>query len=97
MARKSKFNALQYEMPKIELDITCINKATIYFRSIMPLSSIWTVQVFIPINITNFYVIDTPILFLFGLKNMDTFVIYLNNNTKQLIYQDGKSISTFCK
>ena len=42
-AGKSQFKALQYEMPKIELDTTYANKATICFRSGLSLSSIGTV------------------------------------------------------
>ncbi len=45
-AEKSQFKALQHEMPEIKLNITRVNKATICFKSRMPLSSIDTVQVF---------------------------------------------------
>ena len=94
---KSQFMALQHKMPEIELDTTRANKATICFGSRMPLSSIGTIQVFTPISTTNFYVVDTPTPFLFCLKDMDTLGIYLNNITNQLICQDGKNISIFCK
>lgn len=77
--RKSQFKALQYKMPEIKLDTTCINKATIGFESRISLSSIDKVQVFGLIGTTNFHIVNTPILFLFCLKNMDTLSIYLNN------------------
>ena len=96
-AGKSQFKALQCEMPEIELDTTCANEATICFGSGMPLSSIGTVQVFIPVGITNFHVVDTPTPFLLCLKDIDTLGIYLNNITNQLICYDGKSIPIFRK
>lgn len=97
IAEKSQFKTLQYEMPKIKLDITCTNRTIICLESKMPLSSISIVQVLTPIGTTNFYIVDILILFLFCLKNMDTLSIYLNNIINQLIYQDVKSISIFCK
>ncbi len=84
-------------MPEIELDITHANEATICFGSGLPLSSIDTVQVLTPIGTANFHVVDTPILFLLCLKNIDTLGIYLNNITNQLICQNGKSIPIFRK
>lgn len=84
-ARKNQFKALQRKMPKIKLDTTRTNETTISFGSKIPLNSIGTVQVFIYIGITNFYVIDTPTLFLLCLKNIDILSIYLNNITNQLI------------
>ena len=94
---KSQFKTLQREMPEIELDTIRANKATICFGSEMLLSSIGTVQVFIPIGTTNFHVVDTPTPFLLCLKDMDTLSIDLNNITNQLICQDGKSIPIFRK
>ena len=66
IAGKSQFKALQHKIPKFELDTTHANEATICFRSGMPLSFIGTIQVFIPIGITNFYVVDifTPFFFI---------------------------------
>ena len=84
-------------MPKIELDITCANKATICFGSIISLSSIGTVQVFTPVGNTNFYIVDIPTSFLLYLKEINTLGIYLNKITNQLICQDGKSIPIFYK
>ena len=51
----------------------------------MPLSSIDTVQVFIPVGTANFHVIDTLTPFFLCLKDMDILEIYLNNITNQLI------------
>ena len=68
-------------MPEIKLDTTHANKATICFGSQMLLSLIGIVQVSIPIDTTNFYVINIPTLFLFYLKDIDTLGIYLNNIT----------------
>lgn len=42
-AKKIQYKALQHEMPKIELDTTCANEVTIYFRSGILVSSIDTV------------------------------------------------------
>lgn len=66
-------------MLKIELEIIYANKTTIYFKSKMLLNLIGTIQVFIPINITNFYIIDILIPFFFCLKNINILSIYLNN------------------
>lgn len=87
---KSQFKILQYEIPEIELDITYINKANICFRSGIPLYLISKVQVNIPLDIINFYVMDIPTLFLLCLKDMDILDIYLNNITNQLICKNGK-------
>lgn len=84
-------------MPKIEQDTTRANKGTIYFKSGLPLSLIDTVQVFISISTTNFYVVDISIPFFFCLKDIDTLGIYMNNITNQLICQNGKNISIFRK
>ena len=92
---KSQFKVLQREMPEIKLDITRANEATICFESGMPLSSINTVQLLTLFGIANFHVVDTSTPFLFCLKNMDIFGIYLNNITNQLICQDGKNIQSF--
>lgn len=66
-------------MPEIKLDITHVNKATICFKSGMLLSSIDIVQVFISINITNFYIVNILILFFFCLKDINRLDLYLNN------------------
>ena len=84
-------------MSEIALDTTRTNEATIYFGSEILLSSIGTIQVYIPVGTTNFHVVDTPTPFFLCLKNMDTLGIYLNNITNQLICQDGKNISIFRK
>ena len=97
IAGKSQFKALEHKMPKIEPDTTHANKATIYFGSELPLSSIGIVQIIISISTANFHDINTPIFFLFYLKDMDTLGIYLNNITNQLICQNGKNIPIFCK
>lgn len=76
---KSKFKALQHEMPKIELNTTHTNKAIICFGSGMPLSLIGIVQVFTLVGIISFHVVDTPTPFLLCLKDIDTLGIYLNN------------------
>lgn len=94
---QSQFKALQCKMPEIELDTTRANEAIICFESKIPLSSIGTVEVFIPIGTTNFHIIDIPIPFLFCLKDMDICSIYLNSIINQLIYQNVKSITIFCK
>ena len=52
----------------------------------MPLSSIGIAQVFTLVGITNIHVVDTSILFLLYLKDMDILGIYLNNIINQLIY-----------
>lgn len=80
-ARKNQFKALQFEILKIELDTIRANETTICFKSGISLSSISIVQVFILVDTTNFYVINTPISFLLCLKNMDILDIYLNNIT----------------
>lgn len=82
---KSQFKALKREIPKIKLDITRANEAIICFGSGMLLSLIGTIQVFTPIDTTNFHIVDTLTLFLFYLKDIDTLSIYLNNITNQLI------------
>lgn len=78
-------------MPEIELDTTCANGANICFGGEMLLSTVDTKQVFIPIGIRNFHIVDTSILFFFCLKNIDTHGIDLNNITNQLICPDGKN------
>lgn len=55
------------------------------------------IQVFTSIGTTNFQVIDILILFFFCVKNIDTFGIYSNNITNQLICHDSKNILIFCK
>ena len=80
-AGKSQFKALQHEMLEIELYTTRANETTICFGSRILLSSIGTVQVFTPIGITNFHVVNTPTAFLLCLKDIDTLSIYLNNIT----------------
>ena len=72
-------------MPKIELDITCANEATLYFENIISLSLIGTVQVFISVGTTNFYIIDIHTPFFLYLKDINTLSIYLNNITNQFI------------
>lgn len=79
-------------MLEIKLDTTNINKATICFGSEMLLSSTNIVQVLIPTNIANFYIIDKPTLFFLFLKDIDILGIYLNYITNQLICQDSQSI-----
>ena len=81
IAKKNQFKILQYKISEIELNITYANKATIYFKSKMFLNSNSIIQVFIFINTIKFYVIDISILFLFYLKDIDIFGIYLNNIT----------------
>lgn len=95
-AKKSQFKAMQYKMLEIKLDTTCANEITIYFESVIRLSSIGIVQVFISSGIRNFHIIDISMLFLLCLKDMDIVGTYLNNITNQFIYQDSKSISIFC-
>ncbi len=68
-------------MLEIKLDTTITNEATIYFVSGMLLSWIGIVQVFIPIGITNFQVIDTLISFFLYFKNIDSLGIDSNNIT----------------
>lgn len=97
IAGKSEFKALQCEMPKIKLDTTHVNKVIIYFKSKMPLISIGIVQVFIPIGISNFHIIDIFTSFFSCSKNIDILGIYLNNIINQLICQESKNISIFCK
>lgn len=80
-------------MLSIELDITYTNKPTIYFGNKTLLNFITIVQINILVNITNFYIMDTSILFIFYLKNINILSIYLNNITNQLICQNNKSIS----
>lgn len=58
-------------MPKIELEITRINKVIIYFESGLFLSLIDTVQVFISIDTVNFHFVNIPSSFLLCLKDMD--------------------------
>lgn len=50
-------------MPKIKLDIININKVIIYFESKMSLSLINIIQIFISINIENFYIVNIFTLF----------------------------------
>lgn len=88
---------MQYELPEIELNTTCANKATRCFGSKILLSSIGTIQVFTPISTINFYVVDTLTPFFFCLKDMNTLSIYLTNITNQLICQNDKSILIFYK
>lgn len=66
-------------MPLIKLNTTRTNKATIYFENKIFLSFICIIRVDIPIGTVNFYVVDTPILFLFYLKDIDILRVYLNN------------------
>ena len=47
----------------------------------MPLSSMDTIQVLLPVDTTSFHSVDTSILFFLYLKNMDTLDIDLNNIT----------------
>lgn len=75
-----------------KLNTTYINKIIICFESKIFLDLINTIQVYISIDIANFYNINIYILVFFYLKNMDTFNIYLNNIINQLICQNGKSI-----
>lgn len=60
-ASKSQFKVLQYEMLSIKLNTTYTNKAIICFDSKIMVSFINRIQVDIPINIANFYIIDIPI------------------------------------
>lgn len=68
-------------MSKIELDTIYASKATICFGSGIFLSSIYIIQVFTPVGITNFYVIDTSTPFLLCLNDMNILSINLNNIT----------------
>lgn len=79
--RKSQFQALQCEIPEIELNITHANKATIYFKNRLFLNLIDIFQVLTLIGTANFYVVNIPISFFLCLKDMDIFGIYLNNIT----------------
>ena len=72
-------------MLEIKLNVIYANKTIIYFKSRILLSFINIIQVFIFISIKNFYIIDILILFLFYLKNINIFGIYLNNIINQLI------------
>lgn len=84
-------------MLEIALDITHTNKVTTCFGNGIFLSSIRTIQFFIPIGTTNFDVVDTSIPFLLYLNNMDVLGIYFNNITNQLVCPNSKSILIFCK
>lgn len=97
IAGKSPFKALQFEISKIKLDITYVNKATICFGSGMLLSLISIVQVFTPIGTMNFYIVNIPTSFFLYLKDIDILGIYLNNITNYFICQNNKNISIFCK
>lgn len=79
------------------LNITYAKKTIICFRSELSLRSISTVQVLIFNNTTNLHIIDIFTPFLFYLKDIDIFGIYLNNITNQLICQNRKSILIFYK
>lgn len=73
-------------MLKIKLDTTHIDKVIIIFKNRMSLNLSDIVQVFISINITKFYIINTFILFFFFyLKKINTFNIYFNNIINQFI------------
>lgn len=96
-AENGKFQALQHEMSKIELDTTCVNKIRICLRSRLIFSSIGIFQLLTPVSTTYFHVIDTSTSFFLRLKDMNTLGIYLNNITNQLICQNSKSILIFCK
>lgn len=78
-AEKSQFQALQYEILSVKLDTIYANKAILCFESKTSLSFIGTVRVDTLVGITNFYIIDTSILFFLYLKNMDILKVYLNN------------------
>lgn len=69
-----------------------IQKIMIQSVQTILLNSINTIQVDIPVGITNFYVIDIFTSFFLCLKNIDILKIYLNNITNQLICQDSKNI-----
>lgn len=56
------------KMLSIKLNITCLNKAIICFRSGISLSFIGIIQIDISVGITNFHVVDTLILFVLYLK-----------------------------
>ncbi len=84
-------------MPKIELNITHANETTMCFESKILWISIDIVQVFIPVDTINFYIVNISAPFLLCLKDINTFSIHLNNITNQLICQDGKSILIFHK
>lgn len=84
-------------MLEIMLDTTPANKAIIFIESEISLNSINIIQVSILVSTTNFYIVDLFILFFLYLKNMDILSIYLNNIINQLIYQNSKNISIFCK
>lgn len=60
-ASKSQFKVLQYEILSIKLNTTYTNKAIICFDSKIMVNFINKIQVDIPINIANFYIIDIPI------------------------------------
>lgn len=84
-------------MPLVKLDTTRANKATIYFKNRIFLSFIYIIRVDTLVGTTNFYVVDTPILFFFNLKDIDILRVYLNNITNELICQDNKSVFILCK
>lgn len=70
---------MQYKILLIELDITYVNKAAIFFKNGIPLSFIGTIEIDTLVGITNFYVVDTSTLFFLYLKKIDILDIYLNN------------------
>ena len=74
--KKSQFKALQCGMSEIELNITCGNEVTICFETGMPLNLIDLIQVFIPVGITNFHIVDTSIPFFLFLKDINIPGIY---------------------
>lgn len=84
-------------MTLVKLDTTRANEATICFRNRIFLNFICIVRVDTSVATANFYVVDTLTSFLFYLKDIDILGVYLNNIINELICQDGKSISIFCK
>ena len=66
-------------MPETKLDTTHTNKATIWFGSGMPLSLIYTVQVFIFVGTIKFHDVNILIPIFLYWKDTDKRVIYLNN------------------
>lgn len=70
----------------VKHDITYVNKTIIYFESRTLLNSINIVQINTPIDIANFYIINTFISFFLYLKNINILKVSLKNITNQLIY-----------
>lgn len=88
---------MQHEIPEIELDITYTIKAIIFFESKMPLSLISTIHIHTSMDITNFYIIDIPILFSLCFKDINILGIYLNNIINLFICLNGKNFFINCK